>query len=483
MERIEEEEQKRRRIGFLDLLHILRKNIFLILISFIVVVAASIAHTALTTPQYTATVKLFATYSDDSGDANYTNINNVGSYINNQVQSYPTLATTPAVLNPAITALGWNMTASEMASHLTVTNPATTAFVNISYMDNSAKDAAAAANAVGASLGEVVEHSLYPGSNQSPIKLTIVQPAVVPGAPSSPNWKINIAFGVVAGLILGVLVSLLNVVLSKTIQDDEEVRDYVDAPTIGRIPEDEMLNNESPAVISEPGTPLAEDFRRIRTNLSFIAPVGDTNCRMIAITSTGASEGKTTITCNVAAALAENGAKVLLIDADLRHPSVAKKLGIDGSAGLAHVLSGQASVRDVVQRFWKSNLHIMPAGPKPPNASTLLNSPIMAELLSNALQQYDYVLVDTAPMVVANDAVTFVRKGGSLVMVCRRNQTQKRDLREISDELNTLDMQVSGIVFNCAKENKKALENSNYYYYSNQDIQRKKKSKRSLLRK
>lgn len=172
---------------------------------------------------------------------------------------------------------------------------------------------------------------------------------------------------------------------------------------------------------------------------------------------------------------------VLLIDADLRHPSVANKLDIDDSAGLTHVLSGQASVKDVVQRYWKPNLHVMPAGPKPPNASALLNSPIMVELLNNAIAQYDYVLIDTAPMVVANDAAIFVRRGGSLVMVCRRDQTLKRDLREISEELATLDLSANGVIFNCARESKKSLEYSNYYYYySDSNKKRSKKGRFSL---
>ena len=129
------------------------------------------------------------------------------------------------------------------------------------------------------------------------------------------------------------------------------------------------------------------------------------------VTSAGASEGKTTISVNIAAALAEDGPRVLLIDADLRHPSVAHKIDIDGSAGLTHVLSGQAAVKDVIQRYWKPNLHIIPAGPKPPNASTLLNSPLMTTLVANAMQQYDYIIIDTAPMVVANDAVIFMKQG------------------------------------------------------------------------
>lgn len=146
--------------------------------------------------------------------------------------------------------------------------------------------------------------------------------------------------------------------------------------------------------------------------------------------------------------------------------------------GLTHVLSGQASVKDVIQRYWKPNLHILPAGPKPPNASALLNSATMFELMGNAMHQYDYVLIDTAPMIVANDAATFLRQGGSLVMVCRRDQTQKHDLQEIAAELQALDLNTSGILFNYAKENKKVLENSNYYYYSNNDTHKGNKKNR-----
>lgn len=458
-----------------DLFSILRKHIATIVVVFVAILTATCIFSAMSPVKYTTGTKLFATYNDSSQDSNSAAQNNGSSYIMSQIKSYPTLATTQSVLQPVIDELNLNISVSALASEISVVNPENTAFVNISVTSTDGKQAAEIANAVARSLSNVVEKSLYTNNARSIVKLSIVQPATVPNAPSSPNWKMNIFVGVIVGLFIGIMAALLKDVLSTTIQDDNDVREYIDAPTIGRIPEDELLEGSSPMVISEPGSPIAEDFRRVRTNLSFIAPVSETSCRLIVVTSTGESEGKTTVSCNIAAALAENGAKVLLIDADLRHPSVAKKLNIDGDAGLTHVLSGQASVRDVVQRFWKPNLHVMPAGPKPPNASTLLNSPIMSELLMNALQQYDYVLIDTAPMVVANDAVIFVRKGGSLVMVSRRNQTRKRDLREISDELDTLDMQVSGIVLNCAKENKKALENSNYYYYSTQSEKRSKK--------
>ena len=461
---------------------IMRKHVITIIITFAVVLGAAIGLTMMSPVKYSTTAQLFATYNDSSeGAANSSEQNSGSSYIMSQIKSYPALTTTQSVLQPVIEDLGLHTSVGQLKGQVSVTNPTNTAFVNITVTDGDPARAADIANSVAKSLSSVVENTLYASGSRSTVKLSIVQPATAPSTPSSPKWKLNILVGVVGGLILGVFAALLKDVLSKRIQDGDEIGEYIDAPIIGRIPEEELLAGTKPAVVSEPGSPVAEDFRRVRTNLTFMAPVEGTNCRLIVVTSTGASEGKTTMSVNVAAALAENGAKVLLIDADLRHPSVAKKLDLDGSAGLTHVLSGQASVKDVVQRYWKPNLHIMPAGPKPPNASTLLNSPIMVELLNNAMEQYDYVLVDTAPMVVANDAVIFVRRGGSLIMVCRRDQTLKRDLREISEELTTLDLSTTGIIFNCARDSKKSLEHTNYYYYySNRSTDHRKKRRFSL---
>ncbi|MFR0604341.1 polysaccharide biosynthesis tyrosine autokinase [Bifidobacterium pseudolongum subsp. globosum] len=472
---------KQSSVTFSDLFGILRKHWITIVVTFVAVVGVMTLWTATRPVAYSSTAQLFATYNDGSDTTNSAEQSSGSSYIMSQIKSYPTLTATQSVLQPVIEDLGLQTSVAQLKGQISVTNPTNTAFVNISVTDGDPAQAANIANAAAKSLSSVVENTLYASGSHSSVKLSIVQPAIAPSMPSAPKWKLNILIGIVGGLILGIFAALLKDILSTRIQDDDEIGEYLDAPIIGRIPEEELLNDTKPVVVNEPGSPVAEDFRRVRTNLSFMAPVEDTNCRLIVVTSTGASEGKTTTSVNIAAALAENGAKVLLIDADLRHPSVANKLDLDGAAGLTHVLSGQASVKDVVQRYWKPNLHVMPAGPKPPNASMLLNSPIMVELLNNAIERYDYVLIDTAPMVVANDAVIFVRRGGSLIMVCRRSQTLKRDLREISDELATLDLPVNGAIFNYARESKKSLEHSNYYYYySNHDVDHRKKRRFSL---
>lgn len=460
-----ESTEDRNGVTLMDMLRIIRKHLIAAILSFVVVFAAVCAYTLLVPPKYSATAQVFATYSDSAANSgDISTVNNASSYISNQIKSYPTLATTESVLQPVIDDLGLNTTVEDLAKELTVTNPTDTAFVNITAETDDAQQATSIANSVAKSLSSVVENSLYAADQKSPVKLSLVQQAQEPTSPSSPKVALNMAIGIVAGLIVGVFVALIKDLLSTKVQESRDLQEVIDAPIMGRIPEDEALKQPVPVVVSAPSSSIAEEYRRVRTNLSFTTPAEGTNARLIVISSVSPNEGKTTMSVNIAAALAENGASVLLIDADLRHPSVANKLSLEGNAGLAHVLSGQASVKDVVQRYWKPNLHIMPAGPKPPNASALLNSVLMKELLKQALAQYDYVLIDTSPMIVANDAAVFGTMGNGIVLVSGRDVTDKRELRDIAAQLNTLEVAVTGFVFNFDKETKKTSNYGNYYY-------------------
>lgn len=460
-----ESTEDRNGVTLMDMLRIIRKHLIAAILSFVVVFAAVCAYTLLAPPKYSATAQVFATYSDSAANSgDISTVNNASSYISNQIKSYPTLATTESVLQPVIDDLGLNTTVEDLAKELTVTNPTDTAFVNITAETDDAQQATSIANSVAKSLSSVVENSLYAADQKSPVKLSLVQQAQEPTSPSSPKVALNMAIGIVAGLIVGVFVALIKDLLSTKVQESRDLQEVIDAPIMGRIPEDEALKQPVPVVVSAPSSSIAEEYRRVRTNLSFTTPAEGTNARLIVISSVSPNEGKTTMSVNIAAALAENGASVLLIDADLRHPSVANKLSLEGNAGLAHVLSGQASVKDVVQRYWKPNLHIMPAGPKPPNASALLNSVLMKELLKQALAQYDYVLIDTSPMIVANDAAVFGTMGNGIVLVSGRDVTDKRELRDIAAQLNTLEVAVTGFVFNFTKETKKTSNYGNYYY-------------------
>ena len=467
-------------ITLMDLFRIVRKHILWGIITFVVVFAAVCAYTFLVPPTYSATAQVFATYSDSSAqdDNNISNFSNASTYISNQIQSYPTLATTEAVLKPVIDDLGLDTTVANLAGQITATNPTNTAFVNITAETGDAKQASDIANSVAESLSNVVEKSLHASGKESPVKLSVVQRAAEPVTPSSPNVALYLAVGLVAGLILGVFATLIRDLMATRVKESRDLQDIINAPIMGRIPTDESLQERGkPLIISNPSGRITEEFRRIRTNLSFTSKVEGSDARMIVISSVEPSEGKTTVSVNVAVALAENGAKVLLIDADLRHPSVADHIGLEGGAGLTHVLSDQATVKDAVQRYWKPNLHILPAGPKPLNASMLLNSKTMSKLLDTALHTYDYVIVDTAPLVVADDAAVFGAKGNGIVLVSGCDVTMKRDLKEIAVQLDNLNVPVMGFVFNFAKERKVSANGNYYYYYDEGGKKSRKKSK------
>lgn len=451
-------------ITLMDLLKIIRKHLVTAIIAFVVVVAGVSAYTFLAPPKYTATAQAMATYNASQDGESISQQSTGGTYISNQITSYPTLAATEKVLKPVINELGLDETVDDLAGQITVTNPTNTAFVNIAAVDGDPKQAADIANAVAESLKTVIENDLYTGDT-SPVKVSIVQKAQTPLTKSSPKTVLYLAVGVVLGLIVGVFAALIKDLLNTRVEEPSDVRGVVRASSLGSVPVDDSLESKRPVLVSQPNGAIAEEFRRIHTNIEFLQTdrtegVG----QLLVITSAQPSEGKTTMAINTAVALAEDGAKVLLIDADLRHPSVAHHLGIEGAAGLAHVLSGQMGPKDVVQSYWKPNLHILPGGKRPANAGVLLGSETMKLMVEQALTQYDYVIIDTAPLTVSNDGAVFGRWAKGLLLVVSRNVCEKKSLQEASDTLATAQVPVLGFIFNRA-DPKKTNTHSNYYYY------------------
>ena len=451
-------------ITLMDLLKIIRKHLPTMIIAFVIVVAAVSAYTFLAPPKYTATAQAMATYNASQDGESISQQSTGGTYISNQITSYPTLAATEKVLKPVINELGLDETVDDLAGQITVTNPTNTAFVNIAAVDGDPKQAADIANAVAESLKTVIENDLYTGDT-SPVKVSIVQKAQTPLTKSSPKTVLYLAVGVVLGLIVGVFAALIKDLLNTRVEEPSDVRGVVRASSLGSVPVDDSLESKRPVLVSQPNGAIAEEFRRIHTNIDFLQTdrtegVG----QLLVITSAQPSEGKTTMAINTAVALAEDGTKVLLIDADLRHPSVAHHLGIEGAAGLAHVLSGQMGPKDVVQSYWKTNLHILPGGKRPANAGVLLNSETMKLMVEQALTQYDYVIIDTAPLTVSNDGAVFGRCAKGLLLVVSRNVCEKKSLQEAADTLATAQVPVLGFIFNRA-DPKKVNSHSNYYYY------------------
>lgn len=455
-----------------DLLQIVRKHLASAIISFVVVFAAVAAVTFIMPPKYTATAEVFATYAGQSGETQTTNDMSSGAnYLNTQIKTYPELVKTEAVLQPVIKDLGLDMTTTDLAGVVTATNPSNTFMVDISAEVGDPQQAADIANSVAKNLSDQISSDLYnnsSSSNGSPIKLTVVQKAQTPTSQSSPNIPLYLAVGLIFGIIVGVGVALLRDILNTKVDSTDDVRELTHASSLGTVPQATILDDSRPVIVAQPAGSEAEEFRRIRTNLSFLTTTATQgHGRLLVISSTDPSEGKTTVSANVAVALAEEGKSVLFIDADLRHPSVAHKLGIEGHVGLSHVLSRQASPADVIQKYWKPNLHIMPAGKRPANASILLNSDLMKEMVEQALTQYDYVIIDTAPLSVASEATVFGRMAGGLVLVTGKGVVEKKELENTATALQAAEVPILGFIFNFADPKK--IHSKNYYYYYYED--------------
>lgn len=212
----------------------------------------------------------------------------------------------------------------------------------------------------------------------------------------------------------------------------------------------------------DPSSPVAEQYRTIRTNLQFASSV-DRKLQTIVITSSGPGEGKSTTAANLAVVFANSGSRVLLIDADMRKPTVYKTFQLSNTAGLSTILSTEKSVVSTAQSTGIENLSVLTSGPKPPNPSELLNSQRMNQILEEARRSYDIVIFDMPPIVAVTDAQIMASKVDGTLLVVRENVTKKEAVTKAGELLKLVNARVLGAVYNGAEQSK----DQGYYYYSN----------------
>jgi capsular exopolysaccharide synthesis family protein len=400
--------------------------------------------TALATPQYTATTKTFV--SVQSGET-VGDLVQGSTYSQNQVRSYAQLATLPAVLGPVVDDLGLDIGTGALAAKVTASVPQNTVIISISATDPSPERAAAIANSVAAHLAKsVADLAPTPASGADPIRLSTVAEAGVPTTPSSPNPTANLVIGLVLGLALGIGAAVTRELLDTKVRTEADLQKVTTASVIGTIPLDATGEANPLIVQSSPQSPRAEAFRRLRTNLQFL-DVGE-RARAIVLVSAIPAEGKSTTAINLAITLADAGTRVALVDADLRRPSVAAYLGVEGSVGLTTVLIGQADLDDVLQPWGNDRLDVLAAGQIPPNPSELLGSQAMSTVLKELTERYDVVLLDTAPLLPVTDGAILAKLAGGALVTVGAGTVNRHQLAEALGSLESVGARVLGIVMN-----------------------------------
>ncbi|GGE99208.1 polysaccharide biosynthesis tyrosine autokinase [Mycetocola zhadangensis] len=426
-----------------DYVRILRRSWAVLLLATLLGVSAGAGYSLLDPPRYSASSKVFVSTSSGQSAQELAQGN---SFTVQRVKTYSDLAKTPIVLLPVIAKLQLNMSADALASDIAVSAAVDTTIIEITASNASPVMAADIANTVSESLTAAVEEieTTDAGNAMSPVKLTMVQQADVPSTPVSPRVPLNLALGAFVGLALGLGAAVLREMLDNKVRNERDLQALTPAPVIGAIAFDPKAKQRPLIVHANPRSPRAESFRTLRTNLSFI-DVG-TKGRTFVITSSVQSEGKSTTGANLAITLADAGARVLLVDADLRRPKVAEYMGVEGGAGLTDVLIGRAELPDVVQPWGKSKLFVLPAGKIPPNPSELLGSRAMAELILILEREFDAVIFDAPPLLPVTDAAILSKSVGGAIVVVASGRTHKNQLKGALTALENVGASVSGIV-------------------------------------
>lgn len=279
----------------------------------------------------------------------------------------------------------------------------------------------------------------------------LVQHASVPTAPSAPTPKRDGIIGGILGLLLGTGVALLLERLDRRIKDPAELGEIFDRPILGAIPESRGLGafDHDFAVLSSAD---AEPIRMLRANLRYFNV--DREIKSVLITSAAPSEGKSTVALHLAAAAARSGARVALVEADLRRPTMSARLGLTGTYGLSQVLAGVRDLRSSIEQVEATAkdggqaLHVLPSGPIPPNPTDLIESDRMRQIIQALERAYDLVVVDTPPTSIVSDAIPLVSEVSGVLVVGRLGKTTRDSAAHLAQQLSNLNAEVLGVVVN-----------------------------------
>jgi non-specific protein-tyrosine kinase len=451
-----------------DYVRILRKSWASILAFVVIGVGAGVGLTLATTKVYQADTQLFVV-STSTQDPNALNQGN--TYVQALVQSLTVYANSPSVTRPVVSELKKDpknnipagYTAQDLADNTTADAPLNKVLINLHVTDTDPLRAATLANALANQYIAVVRaNTRSDATGKSTVTMSVPHPAQTPSSPITPNKILNIGLGLVVGLLIGVGVAVLREVLDNTVKGPGDFEEMGMA-VLGLVPFDKRTPRSPIAFRSDPHSARSEAYRQLRTNLQFVDV--DNPPRIIAVTSAIPGEGKTTTAINLAAALAEAGARVCLVEADLRRPSVAKVLGLVGDVGFTTVVIGKAPVETVLQNAGR-NLAVLTSGPIPPNPSELLISQHARQVISELARNVDFTIIDTPPLLPVTDGAELASMADATLLVHRASKTTRDQAMRSIQALDKVGKRPVGVILNMITRGAGKYDSEYAYYYS-----------------
>ncbi len=296
----------------------------------------------------------------------------------------------------------------------------------------------------------------------------ILQRATVPTSPASPRPKRSAVIGGFAGLLLGLALALVREQLDRRLRGAQDLGDTFDLPVLANVPTSRAFANQASKGVESLPPAEREAFQMLRANLRFLNT--DRELRSVVVTSAAPGDGKTTVALNLAMADASVGRNVLLIESDMRRPSIARVLGLADAGGLStYIARPDVALDEVVQRVAVTQgtngnaslaMDVVVAGPIPGNPSELINSERMRKLIGEAEESYDLVVIDTSPVGIVADAIPLMSEASAVIVVSRVGRITSVEARALRDQLERIDAPAFGLVANFA-----GARDKSYGYY------------------
>ncbi|MGB3352078.1 MAG: polysaccharide biosynthesis tyrosine autokinase [Mycobacterium sp.] len=452
-----------------DFVVLLRGRWITVVVMTVLGVLGAVALSLFTSPLYQASTRLFVSTASGSSLSDIYQGNRLSQ---ERVVSYAQLLMGETLAQRTVDKLGLDVSARDLQANVKATVKPDTVLIDVHVLDGSPIRARDIANTLSDEFVVMVrELETPPETNANPdARVVVEQRASIPDEPVVPKTARNIAGGLGLGLVLGIGIATLRDALDNTVKSRESLEQITNVSLVGSIPLDKERRSQPAISFDNDNSAIAEAFRKLRTNLQFLAV--DNPPRAIVLTSSMPSEGKSTTAINVALALAEGEHSVVLVDGDMRRPTLAKYLDLVGSVGFSTVLSGRASLEDALQKTRFPGLTVLTSGAIPPNPSELLGSQAARKLLGELRAQFDYVIVDSTPLLAVTDAAILAAGADAVLIMTRYGQTKREQLTHAVGSLGSVGAPLLGAVFTMMPTRGRSTYSYNYTYYGPDNPQR-----------
>ena len=401
------------------------------------------------------------------------------------VDSYIVILNTRSTLNSVIDYAGVDRTYGELRDMISAASVQDTEIFEIVVTSEDPMEAERIANAIAYILPKRIS-SIIEGTSAK-----IVDTAIVASQPSSPSYTMNTLVGLLVGLLVTVAVIVLREIFNISIRTEDDIQQCCSHPVLAAVPDmtapskggyygygekkrtssKRIHHTETPVLVgSGINFAASEAYKLMRTKIQY-SFAGDKTCRVIGVSSALTGEGKSLTAVNLAYTLSQLSNKVLLIDCDMRRPSLPDKLPIQKKPGLSGFLSGQAQEQTMFQYCGISGdeqaFHVIAAGQIPPNPVELLGSARMSAMLKQLREMYDYIILDLPPVGEVTDALAVVKETDGVLLVVRQNYCNRIALTDAVRQFEFVDSRILGVAYNCATDNSNGYGKKYYKkYYS-----------------